>query len=151
MCDSCLDSSLDAQKAQWRQDDRGEARKRRLAYADLQITNEHNIHAAMQQVSSPTAKLLAKYIGQEIAVNLPESAGFVAAPLQSVNNDYFTVLIGNGLISHHPLLKIMQILESQDGSGVPFLKQFFPIVIILEQHTKVPTSFSSVGVSVPIG
>jgi hypothetical protein len=145
MCDGCFNAQIESNVMGLE-----EAERRRLAFSEVQTANEQRIAEVTQTLSSPTAKLLVQYLGQEIAVNLPDVAEFVVAMLQSVNDDYFTVRIGTNQISHHPLPKILQMLESENGGGVWFFNRFFPLVVILEQHTKVPTTFTSIGISIPI-
>lgn len=149
MCDSCFSAQIAE-----RMDIAGEADRRRTSYARIQEENQQRVEEVCSSAHSPLARLLGQYIGQQVALNLPES-GMALAKLVDVTDAHFTVTIGESLVSHHPLAQIVQVLESADGSGVAFSGGFSALRIVLSslQTEQQPTAFSAVGVgvSIPIG
>lgn len=148
MCDSCFSAQIAE-----RMDAAAEADMRRTSYAKVQADNRRRIEEVCSIAHSPLARLLAQYIGQEIALNLPDS-GIAPAVLVDVSDAHFTVTIGGSLVSHHPLVQIVQVLESADRSGVAFSGGFAALCIVLnsvhpEQQPKTFTALG-VGVSIPI-
>jgi hypothetical protein len=150
MCDSCFSAQIAE-----RTDTTGEADRRRVAYAEVQEEHRLRIEEVCARTTSPLARLLAQYLGQQVALNLPDSSGITVAVLVDVSDAHFTVTIGESLVSHHPLAQVVQVLESADRSGVPFPGGFSALRILLTnlQPEQTPTTFSAVGVgvSIPIG
>jgi hypothetical protein len=149
MCDSCFSAQIAE-----RMDFTAEANERRASYVRVYEANRQRIDEVCAAVKSPLAGLLAQYLGQQVALNLPES-GLAVAVLVDVSDSHFTVTIGESLVSHHPLAQIVQVLESADRSGVACFGGFFALGIFLNisQPAEKPTLVGAVGVgvSIPLG
>jgi hypothetical protein len=150
MCDSCFSVQIAE-----RMDNPGEADRRRASYARVREENQQRIEEVCSTIDSPLARLLAQYLGQQVTLNLPGDSGITVVVLVDVSDAHFTVTIGESLVSHHPLVQIVQVVESADRSGVPFSGGFSTLGILLNsiQPEQKPTTFSAVGVgvSIPIG